>query len=146
MKSILLLFLFSLTSVSLAQRADAVLGEWSTPENKSKVSIYKCDSGYCGKIVWLKEPEYQTGHARAGQQKVDDKNPMSSERKRPILGLEIMRGFSFDEDDVWENGKIYDPENGKTYSCKMTLNDKNTLSVRGFIGFSLFGRTSIWTR
>jgi hypothetical protein len=45
----------------------------------------------------------------------------------------------------WSQGKIYDPKNGKTYSCKMTL-EGNELKVRGYVGFSLLGRTTVWTR
>jgi uncharacterized protein (DUF2147 family) len=48
-------------------------------------------------------------------------------------------------DVFWEDGKIYDPKNGKTYSCKMTL-EGNELKVRGYVGFSLLGRTTVWTR
>jgi uncharacterized protein (DUF2147 family) len=58
-----------------------------------------------------------------------------------------MTNFVYDEDNVWNDGKIYDPKTGKTYSCKMTLSgNKKSLDVRGFIGFSLIGRTSVWTR
>jgi len=139
-------WLFAGEDFASAGAADAVLGDWATPENKSKVNIYSCGDRYCGKIVWLKEPLFEKGHAKAGQTKVDDKNPDAGLRMRPIQGLELMRDFRFDGDNEWEDGKIYDPENGKTYSCKMTLENNNILKVRGYIGFSLLGRTSIWTR
>ena len=143
-----MLFVFSLvlSSWAIASPADAVVGDWITPESKSRVNIYKCGSHLCGRIVWLKEPLFEPGHVMAGQAKVDDKNPDVSKRQRPIQGLEFMNGFRFDGDNVWEDGTIYDPESGKTYSCKMTLEDDNTLKVRGYIGFSFIGRTSIWTR
>lgn len=146
MKIILLVCTVVFSSCAIAGPADAVLGDWMTPENKSKVKIYQCGTRYCGKIVWLKEPNHEPGHAKAGQVKLDDKNPDASKRLRPIQGLELMNGFRFDSDNVWEDGNIYDPENGKTYSCKMTLENSNTLKVRGYIGFSFIGRTSVWTR
>jgi uncharacterized protein (DUF2147 family) len=58
----------------------------------------------------------------------------------------ILRGFVSTENNLWENGKIYDPKNGKDYSCKITMIDNNKLDVRGFIGISLLGRTETWTR
>jgi len=126
---------------SLSQEADAVLGIWLTQDKDSKVEIYKKNNKYHGKIVWLKEPN------KNGKPKVDDKNPDEKKNGRAIMGLVLMTNFEYDEDFVWEDGEIYDPKNGKTYSCKMTLSkDKNTLDVRGFIGISLIGRTAVWTR
>jgi len=59
--------------------------------------------------------------------------------------LDIVWGFKYKGKNRWVKGKIYDPDNGKTYSCKMKLVD-NELKVRGFIGISLFGRTTVWTK
>ena len=53
--------------------------------------------------------------------------------------------FVFDEDE-WEDGRIYDPVSGKDYACYMKLLDHKTLKVRGYIGISLIGETSIWLR
>jgi uncharacterized protein (DUF2147 family) len=67
-------------------------------------------------------------------------------RNRPIIGLTNVWGFTYKGDGVWEDGKIYDPKNGKTYDCVIKLKDNNTLSVRGYIGVTLIGRTDLWTR
>jgi len=77
---------------------------------------------------------------------VDRENPDPARRNQPILGLVILRDFAFVKDGLWENGMIYDPENGKDYKCKMTLESPDVLNVRGFIGISLIGRTDTWTR
>jgi uncharacterized protein (DUF2147 family) len=61
------------------------------------------------------------------------------------MGLDILSGFKYGGGNIWQDGKIYDPKNGKTYSCKMTL-EGNELKVRGYVGFSLLGRTTVWTR
>ncbi len=60
--------------------------------------------------------------------------------------MQLMTDFTLAGKDIWEGGKIYDPESGKTYKCKLTLIDPNRLEVRGFIGFSLLGRTEVWTK
>jgi uncharacterized protein (DUF2147 family) len=123
-----------------AQGADSILGQWYTEEGRSIVEIYKCDQHYCGKIVWLKYPKDEEG-----REKVDKENPDETKRTRKLAGLNILWGFSYEGEDGWENGKIYDPKNGKTYSCRMRL-DGDTLNVRGYIGFSLLGRTAVWSR
>lgn len=128
---------------------DKVIGQWTTPEGKSTIDIYRCGNDrLCGKIVALKDPLYPADEpdGYAGKIKVDRENPDESKRSTPLLGLQIMQGFVYEGDDVWVDGEIYDPENGKSYSCNMTLVDNNTLEVRGYIGFSWIGRTSVWTR
>jgi uncharacterized protein (DUF2147 family) len=133
------MMLFTATNV-FAQNPDVVFGEWYTAEGTSVVEIYKCDDLYCGKIVWLKNPKN-----KEGKDKVDTKNLDEAKRNRKLMGLEILWGFKYKGEDQWEDGKIYDPKNGKTYSCKIKL-EGNELKVRGFVGFSLFGRTTVWTK
>lgn len=127
---------------------DAILGKWLNGKQTAHVEIYKADGKYYGKIVWLKEPVYPADDKKgmAGKQKVDRENPDTAKRSQPILGLVILRDFAFVKDNLWENGMIYDPENGKDYKCKMTLESPDILNVRGFIGISLIGRTDTWTR
>lgn len=122
---------------------DAVVGVWLTGSGKAKVKIYRAkDSKYYGKIVWLRDPNYEDGTP-----KIDKNNPEESKRNTPLLGLINLRAFDYDhENKKWVNGQIYDPENGNDYNCKMELSDPNTLEVRGFIGISLFGRTDVWKR
>ena len=71
----------------------------------------------------------------------------TDERKgQKIVGMTIVKGIK-KKGDNYEGGEILDPENGKTYKCKMKLDSTgNKLEVRGFIGVSLFGRSQIWTR
>ena len=129
-----------IATAAIAQNADAVVGFWHTKEGKAKVEIYKQDNMYYGKIVWLKEPNEN------GKPKVDKENSDKNLRSKPLIGLLILKNFVYDEDNVWNDGEIYDPKNGKTYSCKMTLVSPNQLDIRGYIGISLFGRTETWTR
>lgn len=144
---LLLITLFFIAHAT-ATANDGILGQWTTAEGKSHVVISKCDAGLCGKVVWLKEPKYPADDDKGmtGKTKIDRENPDPKLRKKPIIGLQILRGFKTNNGNVWEDGTIYDPENGKTYKSKMTLVDSKTLKVRGFIGFSWIGRTSVWTR
>lgn len=134
------LAILSFSAVIFSQSADSVVGKWYTEDNESIVEVYKVGDKYFGKIVWLEEP-----NGDDGKPQLDKKNPDESKRSRQILGIVIMRNFVFKGDNKWEDGRIYDPASGKTYSCKMTLNG-NRLNVRGFIGISAIGRTSAWNR
>lgn len=135
----LIAILFLLTTICKAQTltGDEVLGTWLTGSGKAKVLIYKNGDKYFGKIVWLKIPTYEDGTP-----KVDKNNPDAKLQKVPLMGLNMLKGFTFNK-TLWENGTIYDPENGKTYSCKINYRD-GKLDVRGFVGISLLGRTDTW--
>lgn len=136
----LLLSLFFLTSKTMCfAQADPIEGIWYNQEKTSKIQVYKAKDGrFYGKIVWIDKP------MKDGKPKVDDKNPDESKRNTPIVGLIILKGLEKDGDNGYDGGKIYDPKNGKTYSCKITHKGK-TLDLRGFVGISLIGRTSTWT-
>ena len=142
-KSIALGFFLCLTRYVLhAQDADAVVGEWYTTDQRGKVEIYPCEEAYCGKITWLKEPDNPDGSTRR-----DIENPDPELRDRPVQGLQILEDLEYEGEGTYEDGEIYDPESGKTYSCLMRLSDDgSTLEIRGFIGISFIGRSEAWTR
>jgi uncharacterized protein (DUF2147 family) len=140
-KFALAIFLMSVVLRTHGQtKADDIIGTWLTGgKEPAKIQIYKSGNKYFGKIAWLKYPEEN------GLTRMDANNPDKSKRSQQILGLIILRDFRFNENE-WEGGKIYDPESGKTYSCIISLKDKSTLKVRGYVGISLLGRAEIWTR
>ncbi len=144
MKKVQIFFLSAFLSLQLAAQnnPDACLGTWLTGSKKGHVQIYKQGEKYFGKIVWLKEPN----DPATGKPKSDINNPDAQKKNRPLLGLINLRDFKYDGENIWEDGKIYDPENGKEYSCKIKLINANQLDVRGFIGVSLIGRTDSWVR
>jgi uncharacterized protein (DUF2147 family) len=124
-----------------------VLAEWLVESGDARVEIYKAADGtYEGRLCWLKEPEYPAGDPEAGKPRRDRDNPDKALRDRPMQGLVFMTGFRYDGEGKWKGGKVYDAESGKTYSCKMTLKDRETLEIRGYIGVSLLGRNQTWKR
>ncbi len=130
---------------------DAILGLWLTApgENgQARVEITRNGDHYDGRIVWLEQPDFPPDDpdGMAGKPKVDRENPDPDLRARPILGLEMVRGFEWAGDQSWSGGTIYDPESGKTYKCKAWFTKDGDLKVRGYVGISLFGRTTVWTR
>ena len=119
------------------------IGYWKTIDDetnkpKSIVQIYEVNGKLHAKVVKLfRGPDEE-------QDPLCDECKGAKKNKR-IIGMEIMWGLEQD-DDEWEDGKILDPKNGKEYSCYISLEDENTLKVRGFVGFSLIGRTQYWYR
>jgi len=142
---LLCLFLIPFTSLHAQKvKATTIVGVWLTQDKDSHVQIYKEGDKYFGKIIWLKNPI----DSITGKPKLDDKNNNQKLVNRPVMGMKLLKNFVFDKDE-WENGTIYDPKKGKTYSCYMEFpneNNKNRIKIRGYIGVSLFGRTVYWTR
>jgi|ERR1700736_2772285 uncharacterized protein (DUF2147 family) len=123
---------------SLAADTASPLGHWKNED--ATFEVFESDGKLSGKIVDLKEP------LRDGKPKVDIHNSDPSKRTRPIIGMVFMYGFVKKGDTKWDNGTIYDPKSGNTYSCTMELDGPEKLKVRGYIGISLIGRTDVWTR
>ncbi len=115
---------------ALAQTgADAIVGVWLNQAGEGYIQIYEENNQYFGKI--------------AGAPK---DSPRRNESNESLLGKRILENLSYAGDGVWEDGTIYDPDEDKTYSCKLSLEGDDQLKIRGFIGISLLGRTVVWTR
>lgn len=137
------------TTLKAQSKPDKIVGYYLTYDDdtkaeKSQVQIFKSTNGkYYGKIVWLKEP------LKNGKPKIDDKNPEAKLQNRPILGLEILKGFVYDKsNDEWNDGTIYNPTSGKTYSSYINFESATDVKVRGYIGASWMGlgKTAHWTK
>ncbi|MGE3726992.1 MAG: DUF2147 domain-containing protein [Candidatus Sericytochromatia bacterium] len=127
-----------LIPVEAAKPAD-VAGIWLTEGGKSKIQIKQQGSSLSGRLIWLKEP------LRDGKPKLDKNNESPALRNRPLIGLTLIQGFVF-KNGQWEEGKIYNPEDGKTYSCTLSLKNGSTLEVRGYVMNPILGKTQTWTR
>ena len=118
-----------------------LVGKWLNEEGDAIINVFEDHGEIFGKIIWLKEPNNKEGHP-----KVDDKNPNPALRRRKTLGLVIMKNFVYKKGLFWSDGTIYDPKSGKTYDANLELKEKDVLSLRGYVGISLIGRTSVWHR
>ena len=142
-KTLLLVFALVLGVTGLASaQSMSPLGIWTNSEKKATFEIYKCGDKLCGKIASLTVPN----DPATSKPKTDTQNPDPKMRSRPRLGMVFMQGFVYDDDNKWDDGKIYDPETGKTYSCYMQMESANSMEVKGYIGFSLIGKSQSWTR
>ncbi|TGD80476.1 DUF2147 domain-containing protein [Hymenobacter wooponensis] len=144
MKKTLLLCLTLLLGVLGAASAQSLspLGVWTDGEKKAQFEIYKCGDKLCGKILSLTEPN----DPKTGKPKLDAQNPDPKLRNRPLVGIVFMQSFEYEGENKWDDGKIYKPQNGKTYSCYIKMLKQNSMEVKGYIGFSLIGESQTWTR
>ncbi|MGF1453333.1 MAG: DUF2147 domain-containing protein [Opitutales bacterium] len=115
---------------------EAVMGVYWAPDKDAKIAVRISDDGTLqGRLIAV-QPR------RVNQR--DEFNPDESIRNRRVLGIDIMRDFRYDADDGrWEDGRLYDPKEGKFYKGHLWLEDGD-LKARGYVGFSLFGRTEVF--
>jgi uncharacterized protein (DUF2147 family) len=141
MKKLILLLLIVSSTHYYSQEDTKILGLWQTGSGKGRIQITKYGEKFGGKLVWLREPLEADGSV-----KLDKMNPDLEKRKNQKIGLNNLLGFTYSGKGKYENGTIYDPENGKTYKCVMNLLNDSTLTVRGYIGITMIGRTDTWKR
>jgi len=145
MKTAVALLLFitaAFTGSAQNHKADDILGTWLNQEATGKITIYKEGDKYFGKLVWLRTPlDSVTGLPRT-----DKENPDVKLKSVPLVGLVNLKNFSFDGKNEWSGGTIYDPKNGKTYKCYIQFDTPNRLKIRGYVGVSLLGRNTFWTK
>ena len=127
--------------VSFTGTSQTIFGKWNTYDEVSKeiesvVEIYEKDGRAFAKIIDIIDSEKRSAICI---------NCSGQLKNKPILDMDILTGLKKNGEE-WSNGKILDPKNGKYYKCYVKLIDNNTLKLRGYIGFSVFGRTAIWKR
>ena len=134
------LFAALLFLVSFSMQSQGVFGKWKTVDdetgaNKSIVEIYEKDGKVFGKVIEILEPF---------DEKTLCKDCEGEYKDKPVLGLVIIKDLE-KHDNLYKNGSIYDPENGKGYRCKIKLDtETDKLQVRGFIAFLYL--TQYWIR
>jgi uncharacterized protein (DUF2147 family) len=118
--------------------ADTVLGRWKTETHNAIVEISRCGASICGKVV-------TSDAIRANPAMKDSKNANAALRNRPVQGMLMLNGFKHDGAGVWSSGQVYNAEDGKTYSGKITPLGSGQLKLRGCVFFPLC-KTQTWTR
>lgn len=129
--------------ISWPIQALSPIGEWLTLDDKTeeKRGVIR---------LWLKDQRLfgsvEKIYPKFADSKICDKCP-GEFKDKVIEGLTIIWGLTYQKNGEWSKGRVLDPERGKIYNIKMKLSpDGQTLKVRGYIGFSLFGRNQTWYR
>ena len=142
--------LLSLAGGAQAQQG-SVMGTWLVASGKAQVRIQPCadpaSGPICGYISALINPTGPDGKVVAPEEANDWRNGDPALRSRKVLGMPLIWGFRKTSDpNVFEDGKVYNGENGKTYNANIALQPDGTLRLRGYVGTPLFGETQVWTR
>lgn len=139
MKQFITLLICVLATSSMYSQS--VIGKWKTiddetGEAKSIVEVFSKSGKIYAKVVEILDLEHKNSVC---------KKCSGEDKNKSILGLTIIKGLSKDGSE-YNSGEILDPKNGKLYKCALSLESKDKLKIRGYIGFSLLERTQYWYR
>jgi uncharacterized protein (DUF2147 family) len=142
--SVLLTFLNTAQAQDTDKSEMTPVGVWRTIDDKtnkakSEIKIVENEGVLTGTVISIVDPKKQTALC---VKCTDDR------KDKPFMGMEIIRGeHKSAGNDYWDGGTIIDPDSGKVYRLKMTpIDGGKKLDARGYLGFSLFGRTQTWER
>jgi uncharacterized protein (DUF2147 family) len=119
----------------LAAKATEATGEWLIEDGEARVRIAHCGADLCGNVAWIKE----------GAPTVDVNNPDPSKRSRSLIGSAVLLGLKPSGEAQW-TGSLYNAEDGRTYTGKLTIVDEHHIKVSGCVLGGLICQTQTWTR
>ena len=140
-----------LIAMPASAQQSGVMGTWLTASGVAQVKIEPCadakNGPVCGTIVGLINPKGPDGQVVAPDAATDYRNENAALRSRKVIGMPLIWGFKKTSDpNSFEDGHIYNGENGKIYSANISLQPDGRLRLRGYAGSPLFGETQVWTR
>ena len=145
MKKVLILFFLAFYAVAgFSQAANKILGVWWNDTKTSKIEIKEENGKYIGTVIYINPDKYVNGEPEK-----DYNNPDKNLRDKSRLGLQILNSLKYNaKDEEWQDGRIYDPDNGKTYDCYAWFDeDPNILHLKGYVvGIRWLGRSTSWTK
>lgn len=139
--AIALFLSFGTTGFSVLSPAERIVGVWESEEKNLLIQISKEGGHYVGKMTY-----YQCATETIMRSRVDIENPDPKLVGRKLLGLKLVEQLSYQGNNVWGGGKIYDPNSGHTYDARVQLTHLNTVVVRGYWKFRWLGRSMVFNR
>ncbi len=151
MKTILAVCALSLVATTASAQQGTVMGTWLSESGVAQIKIGPCPDAasgpICGFVVSLIDPKGPDGAAVAPDAATDYRNENPALRTRKVIGMPLIWGFKqAAQPNTFEEGKVYNGEDGKTYSANISLQPDGKLRLRGFVGTPMFGKTQLWTR
>jgi uncharacterized protein (DUF2147 family) len=123
-----------------AGHAQDATGTWLVEDKDGIVQIGPCGGGLCGKVIWIRDPIDKA----TGRPPVDEKNADPALRTRPIMGLQVLSNLQPSSTAKRWDGRVYNIDDGKTYTARVTLLGSTQLRVEGCVLMVCRGET--WTR
>lgn len=133
---------FGFTSVNTSREANRIVGIWQSEEKNLQIEMMEEGGHYAGKMVWFL---CTSGEAMMCSYR-DTENPNPKLTTRPLIGMNVVEKIYYQGDNVWGDGKIYDPNTGRTYDARITLPTPNTAIVRGYWKFRWIGKSIVFHR
>ena len=130
-----------LGAAPVAAESPTLVGVWLHANQRIRLEIAPCGDRLCGNLVWFKWP-----NDAQGRPLIDLENPDPALRTRPLLGLTVLRGLRRAGERSWEDGKIYNPDDGEDYNVTISIRDDGAALVRAYVLLPIFGQTQTWTR
>jgi uncharacterized protein (DUF2147 family) len=129
------------TGFNVVSPSERIVGVWESEEKNLLIQISKEGGHFVGTMTY-----YQCATEAIMRSRVDIQNPDPRLVSRKLLGLKLVEKLSYQGDNVWGGGEIYDPNSGHTYDARVQMTNANTLEVRGYWKFRWLGRTMIFNR
>ena len=151
MRKLVLVALLGALAATASAQSPSVMGTWLTASGLAQVRLGPCpdpaNGPICGLVVGLINAKGPDGNAIAADMATDYRNPDPALRTRKVIGMPLIWGFKKTSDlNAFEDGHIYNGENGKTYNANISLQPDGKLRLRGYVGTPMFGETQLWTR
>ena len=129
------------TGFNVTSPAERLIGVWESEEKNLLIQITKEEDQFVGTMTY-----FQCKTETIMRTTVDSENPDPRLVGRKLLGLKLLEKLSYEGNNVWGGGEIYDPNSGHTYDARIQLIDSNTAVVRGYWKFRWIGRSMVFYR
>jgi len=137
-------FLFALvviTGFNDARPSHDVVGVWESEEKNLQIEMFEDNGQFAGRMIYFKCSSEQVMRTST-----DTENPDETLTTRKLLGLKLVTRLEYKGMNVWDDGKIYDPNSGRTFEARIQLTGPNTAIVRGYWKFRWIGRSMVFYR
>jgi uncharacterized protein (DUF2147 family) len=140
--TVLLALFIGTTGFNSYKPANRLLGIWESEEKNLHIEMFEEDDHIAGRMVWF----LCTSGESMMCTYLDTENPDPKLTTRTLIGLKVVERISYQGNNIWGSGKIYDPNTGRTYDAHISLIDPNKVVVRGYWKFRWLGRSIVFNR
>jgi uncharacterized protein (DUF2147 family) len=133
---------FGFTGTDSHREANRIVGIWESVEKNLQIEMVEEEGHFAGKMIWFL---CSSGESMMFSYR-DTENPDPKLTTRPLIGLNVVEKIYYQGNNIWGDGKIYDPNTGHTFDARITLIESNTAVVRGYWKFRWIGRSIVFHR
>jgi uncharacterized protein (DUF2147 family) len=137
----LLVFLIAESSFNSAAPGYQLIGVWESEEKDLQIEMFEKDGEFFGRMIYFKCTTDEIMRTIK-----DIENPDTDLTKRNLLGLMLVTDLAYQGDNIWDDGKIYDPNSGRTFEARIQLTGPQSAIVRGYWKYRWIGRSMIFHR